>query len=491
MPRATTPSFITELPIKASSYELAVLKKRFWAAKQQYNALLGEALKRLRCMRQDPRFKQAHSLYKQPETKAQAKALFEQLRQEYAYSEYGMHTYCRQWNKGHWLSIGSHISQKLASRAFKAVEEYRLGKRGKPRFKGYRGLASIEASSIEAILRLKGRTLHYKGLTLPLLYNQKDPIHHHGLSSPIKYVRLMRRLFNGKTRYFAQLVNEGTPWVKSKNLPSKGTVGLDLGPQTIASVCPDKGMASLQVFADELKPQKQLKKRLQQKLSRQLRAANPHCFQQDKWERKDKRWKLKKGTFIKGKRLKNRPQALQKTSAKLADICRRQAAYRKSAHGKMVNDILRQGTHIKTEKLSYKSFQRLFGSSVGLRAPGHFVQLLKRKAESAGGKVEEINPYKTALSQVCQCGARAKKPLAQRWHHCSCGVQAQRDLYSAYLACFVENNTLIASQAQVAWKGMDIALSAAMSDIKGSSGQALPTSLGLGQGQKASHSLSP
>ena len=31
-----------------------------------------------------------------------------------------------------------------------------------------------------------------------------------------------------------------------------------------------------------------------------------------------------------------------------------------------------------------------------------------------------------------------KKPLSERWHRCSCGVSAQRDFYSAYLACYKE-----------------------------------------------------
>ena len=60
MPKFITPSFITEIPLKTTSSEQAVLKKRFWAAKQQYNALLGESLKRLTAMRQDPQYKQAH-----------------------------------------------------------------------------------------------------------------------------------------------------------------------------------------------------------------------------------------------------------------------------------------------------------------------------------------------------------------------------------------------------------------------------------------------
>ena len=159
-------------------------------------------------------------------------------------------------------------------------------------------------------------------------------------------------------------------------------------------------------------------------------------------------------------------------------MARRQAAHRKVQHGRLVNEILQVGDHIKTEKLSYKAFQKLFGSSVGLRAPGMFVETLRRKAENAGGKVEDINTYRTKLSQACHCG-RYEKKGRKRWHTCPCGVEAQRDLYSAYLACFVEKDTLMADQAQKAWSGMDIALRTAMSELKRSIRGPVPSSLGL------------
>jgi putative transposase len=41
---------------------------------------------------------------------------------------------------------------------------------------------------------------------------------------------------------------------------------------------------------------------------------------------------------------------------------------------------------IKTEKISYRAFQRAFGLSVARRAPGTFMTMLTRKAASAGGK---------------------------------------------------------------------------------------------------------
>ena len=65
MPKSNTPSFITQIPIKTNSKHLNILKKRFWAAKQQYNALLGEALSRLTKMKKDQMYKQAVGLYKQ------------------------------------------------------------------------------------------------------------------------------------------------------------------------------------------------------------------------------------------------------------------------------------------------------------------------------------------------------------------------------------------------------------------------------------------
>ncbi len=480
MANASTPTFVTTIPLKIDSYTQAVLKKRFFAAQQQYNALLGEAVKRLRLMRADSRYKEAWAIYKQEGEKEAAKALFKKLEQEYGYREYDLHAYTKQWNKkGSSLSIGANISQRLATRVFNAVKQYAIGKRGKPRFKQKNRLNSIEDKSIKGNIRLKARTVCYLGLKLPLMYTPADKVHCHGLNAPVKYVRIVKKSYSGRIRYAAQLVCEGKPYIKAKNKLKEGVIGLDVGPQTIAMVSPEKQYAALRVFADELKTHKKKKKRLQRKLARQLRANNPHAYEKDVWAQKDKCWYRKKGKNIKGQRLKNRSKSLLKTQHQLADMARKQATHRKTLHGRLVNTILKIGNQIKTEKLSYKSFQKNFGKSVGLRAPGMFIEKLKCKAENAGGHMEEINTYKTKLSQACQCGRYARKKLSNRWHQCACGVAAQRDLYSAYLACFVQNDKLIADQAQKAWSGTETALRTAMRTIKHSSRGPLPSSLGI------------
>ena len=170
--------------------------------------------------------------------------------------------------------------------------------------------------------------------------------------------------------------------------------------------------------------------------------------------------------------------------------------HRKSLHGNLINEILRLGDTFKTEKISYKAWQKLFGKSVGFRSPGRFFSELKRKAESAGGKFIEFPTQTTKLSQTCHCGDVKKKPLSQRFHSCDCGVAAQRDLYSSFLACFVEeeavektkksNKTEIkyalhAGQAKKAWPGAEPLLQAAWkeaSERQSVIGGQLPSSCG-------------
>jgi len=79
--------------------------------------------------------------------------------------------------------------------------------------------------------------------------------------------------------------------------------------------------------------------------------------------------------------------------------------------------------------------------------------MLRRKAESAGGAVEEFPTRTTRLSQICHgCGQLKKKPLSLRIHECECGVgPVHRDLYSAFLARFVRQGELDVCQAQRAW----------------------------------------
>jgi hypothetical protein len=150
-----------------------------------------------------------------------------------------------------------------------------------------------------------------------------------------------------------------------------------------------------------------------------------------------------------------------------AKLCaeRTQAAHRKSLHGRKVHQLVAVGDTVITEKISYNGWQKQYGRSVGLRAPGMFIAMLRRTVASTGGTLHEVPTRTTKLSQFCHgCGRHVKKLLSQRWHHCPCGVwPVQRDLYSAFLASTLSADHLIPScaQAVVPWESAEARLQAA------------------------------
>ena len=75
-------------------------------------------------------------------------------------------------------------------------------------------------------------------------------------------------------RYVVQLALEGVPYHKPKHMVGNDTVGLDLGPSTIAIV-PRAGEARLEVLCDKLAPESATIRRLQRQMERQRRANNP------------------------------------------------------------------------------------------------------------------------------------------------------------------------------------------------------------------------
>src|SRR5262249_13240954 len=161
-------------------------------------------------------------------------------------------------------------------------------------------------------------------------------------------------------RYCVQLALEGVPYQKPKHSAGEGTVGLDLGPSTIAIV-PQLGEARLGTFCAALAPRIAMKRRVPRKLDRQRRANNPqHYDEQGRCKQGPKTW--------------HDSQGYQATRRRLAHQERRLAAQRKSLHGQLAHDIVAVGDTIITEKISYRARPRQFGRSVGLRAPGMFIE---------------------------------------------------------------------------------------------------------------------
>ncbi|MHC5819623.1 MAG: hypothetical protein ACYT04_28050 [Nostoc sp.] len=104
------------------------------------------------------------------------------------------------WIKSH---LDANTIQKIATRAFKAIDRMAFGKAKKVRFKQKGQFASLEGKTNKQGIRWTGNGVEWSKLKLQAIITN-DPVILHGLSSKIKYVRLVRRILNQKTYWFAQ-----------------------------------------------------------------------------------------------------------------------------------------------------------------------------------------------------------------------------------------------------------------------------------------------
>ena len=153
MKKSTTPTFLLKLPLVVDQGQTKRLRAHFEAARCLYNALLCEALGRLRSMRADSEWQGARTLPRSQ--KRERAAGFSQLRREYGFSEYALHAFVKEANCT-WIAdhIDAVTAQTLATRAYHAVNRVCLGKAKKVRFRSQgRGLDSIENKRNDTGLR--------------------------------------------------------------------------------------------------------------------------------------------------------------------------------------------------------------------------------------------------------------------------------------------------------------------------------------------------
>jgi len=390
VPRNTTPSFVTEIPLVVKSVDNRELEARFHAGQQLLNAVLGEALIRMELVRSSEPYLRAKKL-KGENNKASRKKLFEEARKLYRFSDYELQDFATLTaKKSKWIEykLDAQVIQKLATRAFKAVERVLLGKAKKIRFKSLDRFKSVEGKTNKQGLRWSLRqtkrvetigkksdyrnkikcseyVLSWAGLELEPIIDWFDPVIAHGLNSPIKYCRLVWRRLNGKKRWFIQLVNEGLPYQKPKNYVTEGLVGLDLNISNIAFVADNK--AGLLPFADKVPTFEKEIKATQRKMQRTQRMHNPDNYEPDFEKKVGNKKVIKKGKVRKGKKTWNNAKNYIKLRHKKANLERRKASYAKSQNRGLVNELLRHGNNFKTENVSVKGWQKRYGKASPIR----------------------------------------------------------------------------------------------------------------------------
>src|SRR5205807_2600915 len=129
--------WVLELPLAGRPDQA----KHLEAARCLYNALLGEAKKRLNRMRSDLAWQEARAI---PRT-----------RKQYSFTEYALHDYAKGARCG-WIAdhVDSTMAQTLASRAYRAANRVCLGQAKQIRFRSKgRGMGSVEGKRNDTGMR--------------------------------------------------------------------------------------------------------------------------------------------------------------------------------------------------------------------------------------------------------------------------------------------------------------------------------------------------
>ncbi|MBR1652159.1 MAG: hypothetical protein IJ692_02065 [Alloprevotella sp.] len=257
-----------------------------------------------------------------------------------------------------------------------------------------------------------------------------------GLSS-VRKIIVSREYIRGRYKYYVQLTIKGEKPQKNRSL-GKGTVGIDVGPSTIA-VSSLSGV-SLDKLADKCDDIEHDLWRINRKMDRSRRATNPNFFNSD-------------GTFIKRKTGECRKWFFSNRYKRLKlerrELYRKQAAIRKQQHIDMANAMLSQGDNFIVENNPIDSWakrakktkkgkngkircKRRFGKSIAHHAPAMFVCILQNKVRSLGGEFHKAEIKNAATQFDFTNGEFTKHELNERTVTLSDGRTHQRDMLSAF-----------------------------------------------------------
>lgn len=434
MPRCTTPTFTVELPLRVDDKNERFLTNALDLGWSIYNATLRTALDNLKRMRESSSWKEACAMPEGPERTR----LFMELHRKYGLTEYGLAAIANNHRKKSGRDqLGAHEAQCIGKTVWRALERYLFNNGGKPRFKRRKhGLNSISGTdNHEIIYRPKKQEIYWRKHHLPIIWEEtpwlraalnegSDPAR----PRRVKYCRIIRHAINGRKRWYVELCVEGVPPTRYNYAPVSEVMGIDPGPNKIAYFHPQE--AGIKLVAPNVDMKAAEIRRLQRQMDRSRRASNPDNYEDD-------------GQVKKGARKWRESNRYARLRTKLREFHRKTAATRKRDHGTLINQLLQRAGTIKIEKNSYKSYQRNFGRSTQRSGMGEFVQHLKSRAASAGCVVIELNPYVLKLSQYDPpTDTYIKKPLKQRWHPWGGNTDTlvQRDIMSAYLACYATSN---------------------------------------------------
>lgn len=450
-----SPTHVICVPLKANQRDAHLIDQRLRLTGMLRNSILQSLLAAADELLKSAEWQSAKALptSNKQERKARGDRLKELRYQAGLYRDGANRTAHAHWKAGPYSDLlDSWTSLALGAEVWASVEPWLFGQRGRPRFKRSDQRDTVWGNGPKLGLRRvdddlvwqsgairsapKSSKLSRKRLQVPLDFTAlSKPRRDYLESCRLLRAGIRRQRVRGKTQYVALLCVDGLPYRNQAYLDqaaaATGPVGLDMNVSSLAVAT--KAAAEKIPLADPamLEARRQeaaLERRRKRALDRSRRANNPHAFKAD-------------GRSQNGVRQPLRSKRARRRQQQLANSKRVSAQHRRQDRATLAHKILQAGDKLVIEAADYRQWNRKamrWGRTLGLTSPGFLHQALKQEALITGASFREIDPWTNASSQRCLCGARVKKSLSQRTHSCAeCGLKADRDLLSAYLACLM------------------------------------------------------
>lgn len=424
MKKSTTKTFTVQVKLATTNTHKAFIEKSFYFAEIIYNEVAKYAMKQIRKLEMDSRYKKA----KGKERTA--------LINEYNLNQSGLYAFCKVIGKKYKKYLDSITVQAIADRVLVSVEKY-LYKNGKRlHLKKHGDLDTIQGKTNINKLNYnkENNIVRFMNMKMKVRNNDlKSDYIKEALDNRIKFVMLKRLPFNNGYRYYLVIVLEGTaPNKKVKTVD--GNVGIDIGTSTIA-VC-SNSKCILKELAPESKMYLRKLNSIMIKLEHSRRLNNPDNFNED-------------GTIKRGHLVWHKSHNYKKLMFKLKAIHRKRSNYVKCEHEKLANEIISLGNNINVERMSFNGLQRKaklskkengafkrrkrFGSALLSKSPASLISIIDRKLGYLNRFINEVNTNTFRASQYNHItNEYKKKSLSTRINNID-GYKIQRDLYSAFL----------------------------------------------------------
>ena len=143
------PTHVRSWPLRPNPARCRDMRIRFFTGARVYNAVLGEFIARGRAVNSDPGWLAARQLpCRTPAERSIRRAAFNAVQQAHGFTADAAQSFAsalrKSWVREH---LAAQEAQNLGARAFDAVKQWHLGRKGRPRFKSTkRGLHSLAAN---------------------------------------------------------------------------------------------------------------------------------------------------------------------------------------------------------------------------------------------------------------------------------------------------------------------------------------------------------